>query len=57
MTDAPVLTSARETFGYVHALDQYGQQMVEFQGPYTEVREKIEAAGVVIERVAPPQSR
>lgn len=46
----PVLTSAREFRGYVHAFDQHGQQMPEYQGPFTEVREAIERAGVTIER-------
>lgn len=54
----PVLTSARRIgdTGHVMALDQFGQQIPELCGPFTEVREAIEAAGVTIER-APPQSR
>ena len=46
----PKLTSAFERYGYVHALDQFGNQMVEYQGAFTEVREKIEAQGITIER-------
>lgn len=42
--------------GYVIALDAKGRQVVEMCGPKSEVRKKIEAAGVTIER-APPQSR
>lgn len=46
----PKLTSARLLYGTVIALDQCGWQMVEFSGPYSEVRERIEAAGVTISR-------
>ncbi len=46
----PKLTEARLLYGTVIALDQNGQQMVEFSGPYSEVRELIEREDVAISR-------
>lgn len=42
MTSHPILTSTRLLNGYVLALDQYGKQMPNYCGPYTDVKEKIE---------------
>ncbi len=52
-TEKPVLTSAFMISGYVFALDQYGKQMPDYQGPYTEVRKLIEEQGIEIERRGP----
>lgn len=44
------LTSARLLYGTVIALDQNGQQMVEFSGAYSKVAKMIAAEGVTIAR-------